>query len=291
MRIRSDPRRQRRKKSETKWRGFVVISDRADLLTKAIAARERVPEEQIVLGEILGQLGFLLALTGPVGGEFIYSAPGYTALVDAVAPGGGQAVAVPLNDRLENDLPAISARVNSRTRAIYLVNPHNPSGTVSDRETFLRVVSSSQVDSMQVDLDMHKYRVHHNSKIDTARFEEGKRRSDRSVLQVANLFHETSTQYVDTLPRWKHPRRRRKRGALKGMDFSIIRDGLRPSDKAPSTQMAGSSKLKQLYPSAISYSRSSDARSLRRERAGSQRQCKARPYVDQRFSERVGRRP
>jgi hypothetical protein len=50
--------------------------------------------------------------------------------------------------------------------------------------------SRSHVDSMQVDLDMHKYRVHHNIKIDTARFEEGKRRSDRSALQVANLFHD-----------------------------------------------------------------------------------------------------
>ena len=30
-------------------------------------------------------------------------------------------------------------------------------------------------------LDVHKYRVHHNCKIDTARFEEGKRRSHRRV--------------------------------------------------------------------------------------------------------------
>jgi histidinol-phosphate aminotransferase len=114
--------------------------DRADLLVKTIVARERVPDEQIVLGEILALLGLHLALTGPVGGEFIYSTPGYTALVDAAAPGGGHAIAVPLNDRFENDLPAISARMNAQTRAIYLVNPHNPSGTVSDRETFLQFV-------------------------------------------------------------------------------------------------------------------------------------------------------
>jgi hypothetical protein len=41
-----------------------------------------------------------------------------------------------------------------------------------------------KVGSMQVDLDMHKYRVHHICKIDTARFEEGKRRSHRSALRV-----------------------------------------------------------------------------------------------------------
>jgi len=70
------------------------------MLTKIIAAREIVPDEQIILGEILAPLGLQLALNGPTGGEFIYSAPGYTALVDAVAPGGGQTVAVALNDRL-----------------------------------------------------------------------------------------------------------------------------------------------------------------------------------------------
>jgi hypothetical protein len=34
-------------------------------------------------------------------------------------------------------------------------------------------------------VDVHKHRVHHNCKIDTARFEEGKRRSHRRVLQVS----------------------------------------------------------------------------------------------------------
>ena len=32
-----------------------------------------------------------------------------------------------------------------------------------------------KVGSMQVDLDMHEHRVHHNCKNETARFEEGKR--------------------------------------------------------------------------------------------------------------------
>jgi len=41
-------------------------------------------------------------------------------------------VAVPLNDRQEDDLPALAAAVNAKTRAVYLVSPHNPSGTVSE---------------------------------------------------------------------------------------------------------------------------------------------------------------
>jgi histidinol-phosphate aminotransferase len=93
-----------------------------------------------VIGEILDSLGLYLSAHDGPGGEFIYSEPGYTALVDAVAPAGGIVVGVPLNDKLENDLPALAAKVNDKTRAVYLVNPHNPSGTVSDATQFIDFV-------------------------------------------------------------------------------------------------------------------------------------------------------
>ena len=109
-------------------------------LTGTIAARENVAAEQIVLGEILNVLGLYLSANGGPGGEFIYSTPGYTALVDAVAPAGGTVVGVPLNERYENDLPAIAAKVTARTRAVYLVNPHNPTGTVSEATPFIDFV-------------------------------------------------------------------------------------------------------------------------------------------------------
>jgi hypothetical protein len=48
--------------------------------------------------------GLYLSANGGPGGEFIYSEPGYTALVDAVASAGGIVVGVPLNEHLENDL-------------------------------------------------------------------------------------------------------------------------------------------------------------------------------------------
>jgi len=78
----------------------------------------------------------MLQRAGRASGEFIYSEPGYTALVDAVAPRGGVVVGVPVNAHLENDLSAIAARVTDRTRAIYVVNPHNPTGTVSEAVPF-----------------------------------------------------------------------------------------------------------------------------------------------------------
>jgi histidinol-phosphate aminotransferase len=112
----------------------------ADTLTPAIGTLEDVSADQIVLGEVLEALGLRLASDAPAGGEFIYSEPGYGALVDAVRPAGGIVVGVPLNARLENDLAAIAANVTPKTRAIYLVNPHNPSGTVSEAATFTAFV-------------------------------------------------------------------------------------------------------------------------------------------------------
>jgi histidinol-phosphate aminotransferase len=116
------------------------VDDGADVLTPAIADRENISADQIVLGEILGELGLHLAKDGPSGGEFVYTEPGYTGLVGAVGPGGGVVIGVPLNADLQNDLPAIAAKVNARTRAVYLVNPHNPTGTVSDAAAFTAFV-------------------------------------------------------------------------------------------------------------------------------------------------------
>jgi histidinol-phosphate aminotransferase len=33
---------------------------------------------------------------------------------------------VPLNRDMQNDLPTIASKINERTRAVFLVNPHNP---------------------------------------------------------------------------------------------------------------------------------------------------------------------
>jgi histidinol-phosphate aminotransferase len=104
----------------------------ARALAEQIAAYERVPVEQVVLGEILGALGLYLGSQGGPGGEFVYSTPGYLALIDSAAHVGGIGIPVPLNAQYENDLDAIAAKVNAKTRALYLINPHNPTGTVSD---------------------------------------------------------------------------------------------------------------------------------------------------------------
>ncbi len=116
----------------------------AQNFAEQIAAHEHIPVEQVVLGEILGALGLYLGSKGGPGGEFIYSAPGYLALVDAASHVGGIGVPVPLNAGYTNDLPALAGHIHEKTRALYLINPHNPTGTVSDDmafKSFLREAS------------------------------------------------------------------------------------------------------------------------------------------------------
>lgn len=121
-----------------------VDQGEVDALARQIGALEGVPPGQIVIGELLDALGLFLARQKPGGGRIVYSNPGYTALVDAAAPLGGAGVPIPLDARLQNDLPALAAAIDERTLAVSLVNPHNPSGTVSDADAwhgFLRAVA------------------------------------------------------------------------------------------------------------------------------------------------------
>lgn len=111
-------------------------ADLAGSFAEQIAAYEGVSVDQVILGEILGSLGIFLGLRGGPGGEFIYSTPGYLALVNAASHVGGVGVPVPLDKQYKNDLHELSARITSKTRAIYIINPHNPTGTINDDAAF-----------------------------------------------------------------------------------------------------------------------------------------------------------
>lgn len=111
-------------------------ADLARSFAEQIAAYEHVPVEQIILGEILESLGTFLGIKGGPGGEFIYSTPGYLALVKAASHVGGVGVPVPLDKQYKNDLQELSARITSKSRALYIINPHNPTGTINDKDAF-----------------------------------------------------------------------------------------------------------------------------------------------------------
>ena len=100
-------------------------------LTGALAAREGVAVNQIVIGtgsgELLRALGLL---NGRDGGEIIAAHPTYEELSSYAQHWGAAMKFVPVDAQLRHDLPAMRAALSARTRALYICNPNNPTGTV-----------------------------------------------------------------------------------------------------------------------------------------------------------------
>ncbi|GAB4238047.1 MAG: pyridoxal phosphate-dependent aminotransferase [Deltaproteobacteria bacterium] len=76
----------------------------------------------------------VLAICDP-GDEVILLSPYYFNHEMAVALASAVPVTVPVDPRLQPDLPAIEAAITERTRAIVTVSPNNPTGAVYPRET------------------------------------------------------------------------------------------------------------------------------------------------------------
>jgi histidinol-phosphate aminotransferase len=99
-------------------------------LVAALAAREDVGANHIVIGtgsgELLRALGLLY---GRDGGEIIAANPTYEELTSYAQHWGAAMKFVPVDAQLRHDLPAMHAALSSRTRAVYLCNPNNPTGT------------------------------------------------------------------------------------------------------------------------------------------------------------------
>jgi histidinol-phosphate aminotransferase len=104
--------------------------DEMKSLVAVLAAREGVSADCIVTGtgsgELLRALGMLAARNG---GEVVAAEPSYAELT-RYAQGCGAALRfVPVDKGLRHDLSAMHAAVSARTRAVYLCNPNNPTGT------------------------------------------------------------------------------------------------------------------------------------------------------------------
>jgi histidinol-phosphate aminotransferase len=100
-------------------------------LVTAIAAHEGIAAEHIVTGSGSGELLCALGLLcGRDGGEIIAAQPTYDELGHYAQRSGATVKPVPVDAQLRHDLPAMHAALSPRTRAIYLCNPNNPTGTV-----------------------------------------------------------------------------------------------------------------------------------------------------------------
>ena len=99
-------------------------------LVEVLARKEGLPADHIVVGSGSGELLCALGLLhGRGGGEIIAAEPTYAELTNYAKHAGAELKFVPVDKRLNHDLAAMRAAVSDKTRAIYVCNPNNPTGT------------------------------------------------------------------------------------------------------------------------------------------------------------------
>jgi histidinol-phosphate aminotransferase len=115
-----------------------------DTLVDKLAALHKVKREQIVLGCGSGEILCMAAIAFlKPGKKLVEAAPTFPALGKLAQTAGIEVVDVPLNKRYEHDLPVMLSKVESTSGAaasssgtglVYIVNPNNPTGTITPRK-------------------------------------------------------------------------------------------------------------------------------------------------------------
>ncbi len=103
---------------------------------KMIADEEGVSEDHILLGagsgELLVATGMCYTFKGGAGSHVVSGDPSYMQLIRTVTQIGAGWEKVPLNKKYDYDLEAMAARVNDKTSLVYICNPNNPTGILTD---------------------------------------------------------------------------------------------------------------------------------------------------------------
>lgn len=120
-------------------------------LTDAIAAKFDVDPAQIVLGTgSVAVLGHLLAAVAEAGSEVLYAWRSFEGYPIAVGLTGARSVQVPLTADGRHDFEAMADAISSRTRAILVCSPNNPTGPAVRRDEFELFMSKIPADVLVV---------------------------------------------------------------------------------------------------------------------------------------------
>jgi histidinol-phosphate aminotransferase len=112
-------------------------------LIELLARKEGLSADHIVVGSGSGELLCALGLLhGHGGGEIIAAQPTYAELTNYAKHAGAELKFVPVDKQLNHDLAAMRAAVSDRTRAIYVCNPNNPTGTAISAASIRSLVGS-----------------------------------------------------------------------------------------------------------------------------------------------------
>ena len=108
------------------WRELFELID-------MIAAKEGVDPEQIMMGpgssDILEKTGILLFLEG---GNIVSADPSYMSMINVAKAVGADWKGVPLKSDWSHDLDAMEAAIDKKTKLVYICNPNNPTGSITD---------------------------------------------------------------------------------------------------------------------------------------------------------------
>lgn len=121
--------------------GVGVLRDAIAKKIKALHAKQYDPASEITVtaGATQSIITAILAIVHP-NDEVIVLEPCYDSYVPNIELAGGKVVRVPLTPgTFKPDFGKISAAINSKTRAIIINSPHNPSATIWSREDMLQL--------------------------------------------------------------------------------------------------------------------------------------------------------
>jgi len=113
-------------------------------LTAALAARFELPEDHFIVGN--GSDGVIKMLAETFlepGDDIVCARPTFSQYAFGAALMGARTQWVPLTPDMRHDLPAMARRIGPRTKAVFVCNPNNPTGTVvtkAEFEDFLAMV-------------------------------------------------------------------------------------------------------------------------------------------------------
>lgn len=103
-----------------------------DLMDK-IARKEGVSADNIMMGpgssDLLEKAGMVLFLEG---GNVVSADPSYMSLIRVAEATGASWKGVPLKEDWSHDLEGMEKAIDSETKLVYICNPNNPTGSITD---------------------------------------------------------------------------------------------------------------------------------------------------------------
>ncbi len=122
-------------------------------LRTMIAEFEGVPEDHIMLApgssDVLEKMAIIHFQEG---GNVVAADPAYMSLIKVVMGMGGEWNKVPVTEDWAHDLPAMKAALNKDSKMVYICNPNNPTGTLTDNDA-LRQFCHEVADTTPVFVD------------------------------------------------------------------------------------------------------------------------------------------